>query len=125
MCVSQRLQADLKGTFGQSISLAHLALQLVKESQIVKRLCCLRMILAKTLFADLQCALEQGLGLFILALFLAEKLPQHVVGKFEEQALLSFTFFDANIPFTDYTSGRIFHHPDHCGNTSCAGYFQH
>lgn len=45
-------------------------------------------------------------------LFLAEKSPQHVVEKAEERLeLLRFTYFDENIPFADYTSGRIFH-PD-------------
>jgi len=44
-------------------------------------------------------------------LFLAEKLPQYVVEKAEErQELLRFTYYDAAIPFADYTSGRIFHH---------------
>jgi hypothetical protein len=45
------------------------------------------------------------------ALFLAERLPKHVVEKIEEerQELLCFTFFDPNIPFAGYTCGRIFH----------------
>lgn len=45
------------------------------------------------------------------ALFLAEKLPQHVVEKEDRQELLRFTFFGTDIPFADYASGRIFH-PD-------------
>ncbi len=44
------------------------------------------------------------------ALFLAEMLPRHVIVKPEErQDLLRFTRFDTRIPFTQYTSGRIFH----------------
>src|SRR5258708_29880057 len=44
------------------------------------------------------------------ALFLAEKLPDHVVDSAEErQDLLRFTYFDMDIPFAEYTSGRIFH----------------
>lgn len=39
----------------------------------MKRFCRLRMILSKMLLADLQRAQEQGFGLFILALSLAEK----------------------------------------------------
>jgi hypothetical protein len=44
------------------------------------------------------------------ALFLAEILPPHVVVSAKErQDLLCFAYFDAEIPFAKYTSGRIFH----------------
>lgn len=43
-------------------------------------------------------------------LFLAESLPQHVVGSPEERRdLLRFAQFATDIPFAKYTSGRIFH----------------
>lgn len=43
------------------------------------------------------------------ALFLAEMLPRHVISADERQDLLRFTYFDADLPFASYTSGRIFH----------------
>ena len=40
---------------------------------------------------------------------LIERLPAHVIIRPKErQDLLRFTYFDREIPFTDYTSGRIF-----------------
>ncbi len=43
------------------------------------------------------------------ALFMAELLPTHFVGKPQErEQLLCFTFFNTTLRCTDYTSGRIF-----------------
>jgi hypothetical protein len=44
------------------------------------------------------------------ALVLMEQFPLHVISKSDREQLLSFTSYAAgNIPFADYTAGRIFH----------------
>jgi hypothetical protein len=43
------------------------------------------------------------------ALMLLEEQPHRVIEQEARQDLLSFEFFDPNIDFTPYTSGRIFH----------------